>query len=220
MIRPPSAGAGSAGRGCGAVAQLGERRVRNAKVRGSTPLGSTTPPPGECLLVRNASCYRARRLCLFFALACEGRAHRLVADTHESHSLSDRLPSATANGKRLAAEHPRPRPRRQGWLHGQPKAPVGTVPEEQNPSARERGRTGAQALKAERPRPSRSDAQAEASRCPVGSGRYPGEGRPIQPFPEPGDFPAEPGRSLGHPAVREPDRRPWFVECNKRACKA
>ena len=26
---------------CGAVAQLGERRVRNAKVRGSTPLGST-----------------------------------------------------------------------------------------------------------------------------------------------------------------------------------
>ena len=27
---------------CGAVAQLGERRVRNAKVRGSTPLGSTT----------------------------------------------------------------------------------------------------------------------------------------------------------------------------------
>ena len=27
----------------GAVAQLGERRVRNAKVRGSIPLGSTTP---------------------------------------------------------------------------------------------------------------------------------------------------------------------------------
>ncbi len=27
--------------GAGAVAQLGERRVRNAKVRGSTPLGST-----------------------------------------------------------------------------------------------------------------------------------------------------------------------------------
>jgi hypothetical protein len=27
---------------CGAVAQLGERRVRNAKVRGSIPLGSTT----------------------------------------------------------------------------------------------------------------------------------------------------------------------------------
>ena len=26
---------------CGAVAQLGERRVRNAKVRGSIPLGST-----------------------------------------------------------------------------------------------------------------------------------------------------------------------------------
>ena len=29
----------------GAVAQLGERRVRNAKVRGSTPLGSTTLRP-------------------------------------------------------------------------------------------------------------------------------------------------------------------------------
>ena len=28
---------------CGAVAQLGERRVRNAEVRGSTPLSSTTP---------------------------------------------------------------------------------------------------------------------------------------------------------------------------------
>ena len=28
----------------GAVAQLGERRVRNAKVRGSIPLGSTTFP--------------------------------------------------------------------------------------------------------------------------------------------------------------------------------
>jgi hypothetical protein len=28
----------------GAVAQLGERRVRNAEVRGSTPLGSTSPP--------------------------------------------------------------------------------------------------------------------------------------------------------------------------------
>src|SRR5437667_4750967 len=28
----------------GAVAQLGERRVRNAKVRGSIPLGSTNPP--------------------------------------------------------------------------------------------------------------------------------------------------------------------------------
>ena len=27
----------------GVVAQLGERRVRNAKVRGSNPLGSTTP---------------------------------------------------------------------------------------------------------------------------------------------------------------------------------
>ena len=31
-----------AGRGTGAVAQLGERRVRNAKVRGSIPLCSTT----------------------------------------------------------------------------------------------------------------------------------------------------------------------------------
>ena len=41
MIRAPSAGA--PGRRNGAVAQLGERRVRNAKVRGSTPLGSTTP---------------------------------------------------------------------------------------------------------------------------------------------------------------------------------
>ena len=28
---------------CGAVAQMGERRVRNAKVRGSIPLGSTKP---------------------------------------------------------------------------------------------------------------------------------------------------------------------------------
>ena len=28
----------------GAVAQLGERRVRNAEVGGSSPLGSTTPP--------------------------------------------------------------------------------------------------------------------------------------------------------------------------------
>ena len=28
----------------GAVAQLGERRVRNAKVGGSNPLGSTTHP--------------------------------------------------------------------------------------------------------------------------------------------------------------------------------
>ena len=30
----------------GAVAQLGERRVRNAKVRGSIPLGSTNSPGG------------------------------------------------------------------------------------------------------------------------------------------------------------------------------
>ena len=29
----------------GAVAQLGERRVRNAKVSGSIPLGSTIPGP-------------------------------------------------------------------------------------------------------------------------------------------------------------------------------
>ena len=29
----------------GAVAQLGERRVRNAEVRGSIPLGSTNAPP-------------------------------------------------------------------------------------------------------------------------------------------------------------------------------
>src|SRR3546814_21152053 len=29
---------------CGAVAQMGERRVRNAKVRGSIPLSSTIPP--------------------------------------------------------------------------------------------------------------------------------------------------------------------------------
>ena len=41
MIRAPAAGAKIAGRSTGAVAQLGERRVRNAKVRGSTPLGST-----------------------------------------------------------------------------------------------------------------------------------------------------------------------------------
>ena len=32
----------------GAVAQLGERRVRNAKVRGSIPLGSTIPRRGNC----------------------------------------------------------------------------------------------------------------------------------------------------------------------------
>jgi hypothetical protein len=31
----------------GAVAQLGERRVRNAKVRGSIPLGSTNTPSTE-----------------------------------------------------------------------------------------------------------------------------------------------------------------------------
>ena len=30
--------------GCGAVAQLGERLVRNEEVRGSIPLGSTTLP--------------------------------------------------------------------------------------------------------------------------------------------------------------------------------
>ena len=40
LVDDPSAGA--TGRRNGAVAQLGERRVRNAKVRGSTPLGSTT----------------------------------------------------------------------------------------------------------------------------------------------------------------------------------
>src|ERR1700694_655160 len=31
----------------GAVAQLGERRVRNAEVRGSTPLGSTSARPSR-----------------------------------------------------------------------------------------------------------------------------------------------------------------------------
>jgi hypothetical protein len=35
MIRPPN--------GHGAVAQLGERRVRNAEVEGSIPFGSTIP---------------------------------------------------------------------------------------------------------------------------------------------------------------------------------
>jgi hypothetical protein len=34
---------------CGAVAQLGERRVRNAEVGGSIPLGSTTFRSGRCL---------------------------------------------------------------------------------------------------------------------------------------------------------------------------
>jgi hypothetical protein len=37
----------------GAVAQLGERRVRNAEVRGSNPLGSTT-----CLGCRNDERWR------------------------------------------------------------------------------------------------------------------------------------------------------------------
>ena len=32
----------------GAVAQLGERRVRNAEVRGSIPLGSTSVQASEC----------------------------------------------------------------------------------------------------------------------------------------------------------------------------
>jgi hypothetical protein len=35
---------GAGNKAHGAVAQLGERRVRNAKVRGSIPLGSTIPP--------------------------------------------------------------------------------------------------------------------------------------------------------------------------------
>jgi hypothetical protein len=42
--RPPRGNLSEFGR-IGAVAQLGERRVRNAEVRGSIPLGSTNRPP-------------------------------------------------------------------------------------------------------------------------------------------------------------------------------
>ena len=34
--------------GIGAVAQMGERLVRNEEVRGSIPLGSTNPSPFRC----------------------------------------------------------------------------------------------------------------------------------------------------------------------------
>src|ERR1051325_7871374 len=44
----------------GAVAQLGERRVRNAKVRGSIPLGSTIPHP-ECETFQCRACRLAKR---------------------------------------------------------------------------------------------------------------------------------------------------------------
>ena len=46
-FRPPAAQGRAHSRleSCGAVAQLGERRVRNAKVVGSTPIGSTNFSP-------------------------------------------------------------------------------------------------------------------------------------------------------------------------------
>ena len=43
----------------GAVAQLGERRVRNAKVRGSIPLGSTNFPQSKGMLKRSTGLRRA-----------------------------------------------------------------------------------------------------------------------------------------------------------------
>ena len=46
--------------GHGAVAQLGERRVRNAEVRGSIPLGSTKPPAKTRNLGHSASGKPAR----------------------------------------------------------------------------------------------------------------------------------------------------------------
>ena len=46
-------------RWCGAVAQLGERVVRNDEVSGSIPLSSTTPTLSFCLRVKRA--YRSLR---------------------------------------------------------------------------------------------------------------------------------------------------------------
>src|SRR6478735_10791468 len=43
--RAPSGPPSGPGTTCGAVAQLGERRVRNAKVEGSIPFRSTNSPP-------------------------------------------------------------------------------------------------------------------------------------------------------------------------------
>ena len=49
MAPVPTVAMAAGNPGFGAVAQLGERRVRNAEVRGSIPLGSTNP-----LLFRSA----------------------------------------------------------------------------------------------------------------------------------------------------------------------
>lgn len=72
----------------GAVAQLGERRVRNAKVRGSIPLGSTkfstSVSPKGALLWGDAECFSASRA-------------RLSAPRPETRSCID---LASPNGRR------------------------------------------------------------------------------------------------------------------------
>ena len=178
-------------------------------------------PPycGECLLGRVATRDRARRPRLFFAPASRGA--RIVSSLiRTSRILSAIAAIATANGKRLTAEQPQT-----------PAPQTGVTPR----SAKSTSRNNTRGTEPDRVR-------ARAVECPGVEGGTPeteperrtGGGfttssrkrgvsrrRPTNSaVSQPGDFPAEPGHSLGHPAVREPDRRPWFVECNKRACKA
>ena len=72
----------------GAVAHLGERRVRNAEVEGSTPFGSTHRPAGKF----QAACFFAARA-----------RYRAADDSLFGRPIGISVPSRLVSDKRIAA---------------------------------------------------------------------------------------------------------------------